>query len=233
MKEISSRISYIEPDHSLDRPLLAYIKGERFSMAFDAGASEDHVKLFYRELEKENLPLPELTVISHAHWDHSYGIHAIHGMAIANEKTYEYLKKDSQTSKEDIFFSSFDADYDFIRKEYGSPENIIIKLPDIIFRNSLTIDLGDVKAELHHIPSPHTDDSTILCLKEERILFAGDASSGTITSKADLETGGIYDKEKTRAYLTSITALNPLFIINSHEGAVSAEEEIEYLKSKL
>ena len=54
-------------------------------------------------------------------------------MVIANEKTYEYLKKDSQTSKEELYFSSFDADYDFIRKEYGSPENIIIKLPDIIF----------------------------------------------------------------------------------------------------
>lgn len=233
MERLSERILYINPDHSLDRPLLAYVKGERFSMVFDAGASESHVKLFYRELEKENLPLPELTVISHAHWDHSYGIHAIHGMAIANEKTYEYLKKDNQTSKEELFFSSFDADYDFIRKEYGSPENIIIKLPDIIFRNSLTIDLGDVIAELHHIPSPHTDDSTILYIREERIMFAGDASSGTITSKADLKTGGIYDKDKTRAYLDSITALNPLYIINSHEGAVSTEEETRYLKSKL
>lgn len=65
MERLSERILYINPDHSLDRPLLAYINGERFSMAFDAGASESHVKLFYRELEKENLPLPELTVISH------------------------------------------------------------------------------------------------------------------------------------------------------------------------
>lgn len=233
MRRLTERILHTLPDHSLDRPLLGYIRGDLFSIAFDAGASRSHVESFYSMLDEMNLPRPLLTVISHHHWDHSYGMHAINGLSVANEKTYELLKNDMSMPKELIFAESIATDYDYLRKEYLSAENIIITLPDITYRETMTINAGGIKAVLCHAESPHTDDSTLMYIPEERLLFTGDAASGEIRSASDLETGGKYSREKTEALICTIRRMNPLYVINSHEGMISAEEEIGYLESVL
>ena len=232
MEKVSSRIAFTLPDPSLDRPLIGYIRGDEFSIAFDAGASGKHVELFYSELGRMKFPLPSLTVISHHHWDHSYGIAAICGLSIANEKTYCHLQEDMNTPKENLFLSIAD-DYDYIRKEYLNPENIAIKLPDLTYKERMTIYMGDIKAELYHTESPHTDDSTLLYIPEEKVLFAGDAASGVIETAKDLETGGKYNREKTISLINTIKEINPLLIIDSHSGITSLEEELSYLESKL
>ena len=76
-----------------DRPNLGYVKGKNWSLAIDAGHSAAHTKEFYALLEKENLPLPCLTVLTHWHWDHTFGMHAANGLSIANEKTNRHLAK--------------------------------------------------------------------------------------------------------------------------------------------
>ena len=233
MKRISERISFLEPDPSSDRPLLGYVRGSRLSLAFDAGASCRHVRLFYSELEGEGLPLPSLTVISHYHWDHSYGIAAINGLSIAGRGTYDHLLEDMKAPKERIYASSIADDYDFLRKEYSCPEEISIRLPDIICNGSLMIGLGDASAWIFHSESPHTDDSTLLYVPEDGVLFLGDAASGEISSASDLETGGSYDREKTMALMESIRRIGPLYVVESHAGAISVEEELDYLRSRL
>ena len=66
----TDRIFYLPHEEKTDRPLLAYIKGDKFSLAIDAGNSADHVNKFYKSLEAENLKKPEVTIITHWHWDH-------------------------------------------------------------------------------------------------------------------------------------------------------------------
>ncbi|HGD3882377.1 TPA: MBL fold metallo-hydrolase [Streptococcus agalactiae] len=72
--------------------MLAYLNGDKIALAIDAGNSADHVDEFYKSLEIEDLKKPDFTVITHWHWDHTFGMHKIHGLSIAHHKTNEFLK---------------------------------------------------------------------------------------------------------------------------------------------
>ena len=49
----TDKIYYLEHEAEVDRPMLAYIKGNRFSLAVDAGYSTSHVADFYTALQSE------------------------------------------------------------------------------------------------------------------------------------------------------------------------------------
>ena len=61
----SDRIYYSAYEEERDRPALGYIKGDRYSIAVDAGHSKAHLDEFYDALRKQDLPLPEITIITH------------------------------------------------------------------------------------------------------------------------------------------------------------------------
>ena len=72
--QVSDRVWYSMYEEERDRPILGYVRGDRWSLAVDAGHSDAHVKGFYEALEKEGLPLPSVTVLTHWHWDHTFGM---------------------------------------------------------------------------------------------------------------------------------------------------------------
>ena len=91
LERLTERVWVYPYEEERDRPNLSYIKGDRWSLAVDAGHSDDHVREFYRALEKEGLPLPALTVLTHWHWDHTFGMHAVNGKTIARFETNREL----------------------------------------------------------------------------------------------------------------------------------------------
>ena len=233
MEKISERILYFPPEPEFDRPLLGYIRGDKFSVAIDAGSSGPHVASFYSTLKQEGLPLPSLTVLTHSHWDHSFGLYAIHGLSIANARTEKHLAKIIEKDKDDLYQSYISEDYSYMRKEYERAENIIVANADIVFNSYLLLDAGNIRIELIHTESPHTDDSTLIYIPSERVLFTGDATSGEILSDSDLETGGIYRKKELEAFISTLKQINARTIVHSHMGPVAAEEEISYLEKLL
>ena len=62
LKKLSEHIWFMPYESERDRPNLGYVKGDNWSLAIDAGHSDNHVKEFYSLLEAEGLPLPSLTV---------------------------------------------------------------------------------------------------------------------------------------------------------------------------
>ena len=91
LEQLTSRIFYYPHQPETDRPMLAYINGSRISLAIDAGNSAAHVDEFYGALAEADLKKPDITVITHWHWDHTFGLHAVDGAAIACEATNEML----------------------------------------------------------------------------------------------------------------------------------------------
>ena len=70
--------------------MLGYIRGERYSLAVDAGNSRRHVEKFYAALDAlRSFGGRILQVLTHWHWDHTFGLHAVDGAAIACEATNE------------------------------------------------------------------------------------------------------------------------------------------------
>ena len=68
LNRLTERIWIFPFEEDRDRPNLSYIRGDRWSIAVDAGHSAAHTAAFYRALEDAGLPLPALTVqIGRAH----------------------------------------------------------------------------------------------------------------------------------------------------------------------
>ncbi|MDN6167079.1 MAG: MBL fold metallo-hydrolase, partial [Tetragenococcus koreensis] len=61
LQQLTNHIFYYPHQTETDRPMLAYVKGDKLSLAIDAGNSSDHVAEFYQTLQAKKLKLPDLT----------------------------------------------------------------------------------------------------------------------------------------------------------------------------
>lgn len=50
LKRLTHRIFYLPHEEETDRPALYYIRGDRYSLAVDAGSSDAHRRKFYAAL---------------------------------------------------------------------------------------------------------------------------------------------------------------------------------------
>ena len=177
LERISERIWIYPFEKDRDRPILGYIQGDRSAIAVDAGHSQAHTEEFYRALQEEGLKLPGLTILTHWHWDHTFGLHAIHGLSVANTRTTDYLRKIRDEIAQDGP-GRFLGLHESIQLEYAGNKPVIVTLPDIIFSGALQIDAGNCPVRLFQTTSPHTDDSTLILAESEKVLFLGDAAGG-------------------------------------------------------
>ena len=120
LQRINEHVWILPFNSPKDRPNLGYILGNEKALAVDAGHSASHVEDFYDAIRAEGLPLPQLTVITHWHWDHSFGMHAVNGETLARQETNDKLEKikaemDADPNKAIRFLSSDPT----IRREYA------------------------------------------------------------------------------------------------------------------
>ncbi len=177
LNRLTERIWVYPYEEERDRPNLSYIRGDRWSLAVDAGHSAEHTKEFYRALEEAGLPLPKLTVMTHWHWDHTFGMHAVHGLCLANERTNQYLEAFRKRLKAEgtEFFLEMD---ERIRREYADGKPVIVTLADLVYRGEMLLDAGNCPIRLFQAESPHTDDSTLIEVPGEKVLILGDSTGG-------------------------------------------------------
>lgn len=182
--KITNRIFYLPHSEETDRPILGYIKGDKFSLMVDSGNSKKHVEQFIDEIMEIEIPYPNFVAITHSHWDHTYGMSSLNAISIACERTNKYLKdmcswewtqdamKKRLDSGEDIEFC--DA---MIKREYPDLSEIVVKTADIVFNERLKLDLGGITCELRRLDSSHADDCVIVYIPDEKVVFIGDIIS--------------------------------------------------------
>jgi len=181
-QELGNRVLIMHAEHDTDRPILAAVIGDRRTLLMDAGNSPAHAELFRQELTRRGLRQPDILALTHWHWDHTFGMAAWNLPAVAHEKTAGVLAALAgldwseecldRLVEEEVISNESAAD---IRKEYGEERKITLMEPDILFKDSITIDLGGITCELVHVGGDHSEDSCFLYVKEERVLFLGDA----------------------------------------------------------
>ena len=177
LNRLTERIWVYPYEAERDRPNLSYIRGDRWSMAVDAGHSADHTQEFYGALEEAGLPLPKLTVLTHWHWDHTFGMHAVHGLCLANERTNQYLEafRKRLETEGTAFFLKMD---ERIRKEYADGKPVTVTPADLVFKGEMLLDAGNCPISVFQAEAPHTDDSTLIEVPGEKVLILGDSTGG-------------------------------------------------------
>ncbi len=229
------RVWYLPCEEKTDRPVLTYIRGDKSALAVDAGNSPAHVAKFYRELERNGLPLPDWTVLTHWHWDHTFGLRAVRGVSIACQKTNDKLRAvsawawDDESMKkrletgEDIAFC--DA---CIRLEYPDLREIHVVPAVIGFAGSMTIDLGGVACMLSERDSPHTRDHAMVYVPEYRLLIDGDA-----LGEDHYDGGGQYEKDRLAAYGGALGAIPFETYMGGHDAPESRESVMSFIREEL
>ena len=218
LKRLSEHIWYMPHEEERDRPNLGYVNGDNWSLAIDAGHSKEHTEEFYALLKKENLPLPELTVLTHWHWDHTFGMHAVNGLCIANEKTNKYLldcKNKIETNGPGEFLSINEC----VRKEYADNKKVIVVPADIVYSGNMHFDLGGCTVEIMQTESPHTDDSTIVYVKEDKTLFLGDSTCNEFST-------GIKREDLCKKLAERMKAINPEICVLGHWVPIDLEDAL-------
>lgn len=230
--KLTDCVYYMPGEEETDRPFLYYIKGKDYSVAIDAGNSKKHVECFYNAIKKENMALPKYTVITHWHWDHTFGIPYVHGETIASEQTNQKLKevsnwewtldemKKRESTGEDISFCN-----NCIIKEYENLSEIMVKLADITISDNTQLDLGDLKLILIPRDSTHSRDALFIFCPEERMLFVGDADCEDY-----YEGGGKYNRDKLDAIIHFIESIDFDTYLLGHDMPSNKEEALEYLR---
>ncbi len=224
--QLTNRIYFLEHDPEVDRPMLAYLKGDKFSLAIDAGYSASHVQDFYRAIEAEGFQKPDFTVITHWHYDHTFGMHAINGISIAHDKTNEFLKDQQKQAMDPDYIEILKKEDVHFRTEYCGQDKLNIVLSDITFSANMTLDLGGITARIFHTVSPHSEDTVCVYVPEEKVLFLGDSTS------EDFFNGGYMDKNKLQALIQMIQSIDCDCCILSHCEPLSKEGLLSYLVSE-
>ena len=225
--QLTDRIYFLEHDPEADRPMLAYLKGDTFSLAIDAGYSASHVRDFYEAIEAERFRKPDFTVITHWHYDHTFGMHAISGISIAHDKTNAFLREQQEQARKRGYIEKLKREDVHFRKEYCGQEQCRIVLSNIAFSDNMTLHLGGITAEVFHTVSPHSEDTACVYVPEERVLFLGDSTS------EDFFHGGYMDRDKLRSLTRMIRSVDCDCCILSHCQPLGKEELLAYLDSIL
>jgi glyoxylase-like metal-dependent hydrolase (beta-lactamase superfamily II) len=235
LKKLSDRIYYLTHEELNDRPVLGYIRGDKYSLAVDAGNSSKHIEKFYTELRNASLKLPDYTVLTHWHWDHTFGMHSVHGKTIAGNKTNKKLKEVMtwQWSDDDMK-NRLDRGMDIemcdrcIKVEYADRQEIKVVTADIAFNGGMKIDLDSISCEIIEAEAPHSRDSVLIYVPEEKTIFVGDANCEDF-----YENSGNYDKDKLNAYIELIKQIDFNTYVWGHDVPQTRDSIIKYLTEEL
>lgn len=189
LNKFSDTISYLSNQDDNERPTLGLVCGDRYSLIIDSGNSPQHAKDFLLEIEKLNVPPVKYVVITHAHWDHFLGMNEFDATVIVNSQTNEMIKEWQSLSYDDSSLQRYVNTNQMsamcmkiVQTDMPNRDSFKLNSPDVIFEKTLTIDLGNKICILEKIKSTHSDDSTIIYIPDEKVVFLGDCAYGTTTN---------------------------------------------------
>ncbi|WP_419958449.1 MBL fold metallo-hydrolase [Psychrobacillus psychrotolerans] len=189
LNKLSNTIYYLSNQDNNERPTLGLVCGDSYSLIIDSGNSPQHAKDFLLEIEKLNVPPVKYVVITHAHWDHFLGMNEFDATVIVNNQTNEIIKEWQSFSYDDRSLKSYVNTnqisamcMNIIQTDMPNRNSFKLKSPDVIFEKTLTIDLGNKVCILENIKSTHSEDSTVIYIPDEKVVFLGDCAYGTTTN---------------------------------------------------
>lgn len=234
LEQLTKRVYCSTFDRNRDWSALGVVCGNNFNVMIDAGASPKQVQAFYQLLKDNAIKQPELTILTHWHWDHSFGMSGLAGRTIACRETHERLLEMATWQWNDAAMAERLADgreIPFadtnIRKEYPDTTLIALKGADIVFERQLEIALGDLSVVLKKVVSPHCTDSVLVHIPTEGVVFAGDAIG------VDYYNNGYLDSQKLQTLLETMTRLDFAYCVLGHIEPMNKKQTLQLMEQLL
>lgn len=179
---LGKHCGYIRENKEKNEPNIGVVIGNEQTLLIDAGSSLKHYERVSRTLEHNHIEPPTQIVLTHAHWDHCFASTYYESILYAQNLTAHKLTLMHTWRFDDVSLTHHHEVGDFsawsermIREHVAGREHLIVKEADIVFNDSLTFSLGDVTAQAIHVGGSHTNDSTIIYIPEDKVLYLGDS----------------------------------------------------------
>lgn len=164
------------------QPNIGVIIDDDQTILIDCGNSPQQASIIKLELELMKAPPVKYIILTHHHWDHTFGSCVFKGCEIiAHELTYDYLKqmKKINWSKEYLLNEikrdpSMKLSHEAKLAAVKDWESFNISLPTRTFNGSINLKLKNVSLELSHIGGNHAEDSILIKELNSNVIFAGD-----------------------------------------------------------
>ncbi|MGP4001282.1 MBL fold metallo-hydrolase [Streptomyces sp. 8N706] len=201
--------AYVQPDGSWCLNNAGLVVGDDSrSLLVDTAATERRARLLRDEVLRRS-PLPPCVVVNtHFHGDHTFGNSLFpEALVVAHERTRVEM------SAAGLHLTGLWPDVCW--------GDIELTLPHFTYRESMTLHIGGVRAELMHIGPAHTTNDTVVWLPEQRVLFTGDLVMSGVTPFCLMGSvsGSLLAMERLRAFGAET-------VVPGH-GAVGGPELIE------
>jgi len=187
INQVSAHVYWLPPDSTTDRPVLGAVVGQNGTLVVDAGNSPAHANLLKSELERIGAPAPKFLVLTHSHWDHWFGISAFEVPAVASVETRHHLEELSQldwsdTALDERVEAGLEIAFcrDMLRKELPDRSQLVLRPPEVAFRDRLEIDLGGVTCRTIQVGGDHASDSSVVFIPQEGVIFLSDCLNADI-----------------------------------------------------
>jgi glyoxylase-like metal-dependent hydrolase (beta-lactamase superfamily II) len=205
------------------------VVGARRTIWLDAGSSATHTDEFLRFLADQGVAGPSHLVLTHSHWDHVFGAGALGAHVIAHERTAGYLEQLAATDWSDEALDRRVASGENspvhavnVKAELPAPRHVRIAPADIVFRDGLDLELGGVRVQVRHVGGDHADDSTVMYVEPDGLLFLGDCLY-------EAPSGG-YTAERLDPLLDAVRGFGARLFVEGHgETVLSATELAEMI----
>jgi glyoxylase-like metal-dependent hydrolase (beta-lactamase superfamily II) len=183
LMRISPHVYWTAPEESTDRPVLGSVVGRNATLMVEGGASASHAAGFLAALSSPGIPLPKYMAITHWHWDHVFGAAYLDLPIIAHVDTARKIREMSELDWRDEALDRRVAEgleIEFcqvhMKAEIPNEERASLKLhiPEITFKDRVSIDLGGVTCQIIHVGGDHSPDSSIVYIPGDKVAFIGD-----------------------------------------------------------
>ncbi|MFF9778143.1 MBL fold metallo-hydrolase [Streptomyces sp. NPDC013978] len=202
--------AFVQPDGGWCLNNAGLVVGEGgHSVLVDTAATETRARQLRAEVLRRTATPPRTVVNTHFHGDHTFGNHLFpEAVVVAHERTR------SDMAAAGLHLTSLWPDVCW--------GDIELVLPEVTFRDALTLHAGGVRVELLHLgPAAHTTNDTVVWLPEQRVLFTGDLVMSGVTPFCVMgSVSGSLDA------LERMRRLDPLVVVPGH-GPVGGPETLD------
>ena len=240
--QVSDHFWYSEPMRYGSRPALAvYLAGDVL-YRLDGGNSPKHREDFLNMLPEELLHLPRKLVLTHGHWDHSFGAEPGREEILVSPETAAWMS---------IPYYPSEYGKKYIAMEYGAPygkadipgfpawDRLVCDRPGVecalvkkenglIMEHGIAVPMDPpIREEIVpgleaiRVSCDHHEGSLLLYCKEEKVLFVSDA---LYNGNLDWNAKKYYSSERFLRFTAFLDTLDVNLAILGHDAALTGQQ---------
>ena len=174
---------------------------------------------------------PFAVIYTHSDWDHVFGGAEVGAAVIAHALTADRLLELAERDWSDEGLDrrvaaglSSPEHAEHVKAELPAPRTVEVAPADVVFHDRLDLELGDVTVRVRHLGGDHSEESCVMLVEPDGVLFLGDCLYPSPK--------GVLTFESAARLRDAILAFPAQRYVEGHHDAVSSRAELEAFLEK-